>query len=504
MGICLKHRATNSEDIVYSPNKYRETEGIKDSFSINHTTPYAVISLQEANLYRFYPKAFWYASCLSVNAGADENNDDNKSTNYGQIGIATSQMKGEGITILNPLINEARLRFEPDIERDAVIYGMKGINGIGDEVAQTIIKNQPYTSIEDFAARMLDTKLVQNAQMVMLIKAGCFLNLHSQDRFETMEWYLERYKYKETEKLTLQQLNTADSYGIIPEDLHIYVRYIRFRKYVLDDEGLYETYVDPNKKVPKCGYHDRYFILDDESQAFFTEQFSEDSVIKIVGEHYVISEKAFKKEVENLIQPLKDWLVLDEANKAYTDAQHKVVWDQFAAGNEAHWSMQSLTYYDQDHELAYINEAMYGVVNFFNLPEQPEVYETYTRKINGEVKTFNKNKIVRIAGTVLKSDNTRHTISLLTCYGVVTVKYSKGQHAFYAKQISRSIGNGKKETIEKSWFQRGTLLLVAGCRIEDNFRAMVYSDSIYKHTTEKITEVHSDGTLLLQAERVKV
>ena len=47
------------------------------------------------------------------------------------------------------------------------------------------------------------------------------------------------------------------------KDLDVYIDFAdKFKKYVLADEGFIENYIDENKKIPQCGYHDRYFILD--------------------------------------------------------------------------------------------------------------------------------------------------------------------------------------------------------------------------------------------------
>ena len=299
-------------------------------------------------------------------------------------------------------------------------------------------------------------------------------------------------------------MGAITEYEIIPENLSICVRFLNFKKYVLSEEGLYETVIIPDKKIPKCGYHDRLFILDDPSQIFFKEYYSEDSIVKVVGDNYLVSEKKFTKESDTLIQPLKEWFESPKAITDYNTAQMNAIWNQFASGTESSWSMQSLTYYDREHELENINENKYSIVNYFDLPETPEVYDNYYRFIAGEQKKFDKYKILRIAGTVLKSDSTHHTIALLTKYGVVSVKFSKGQHSFYDKRISKIEENGKKKIVEESWFKRGTLLAVVGTRIEDSFKAMNYTDSIFKHTCERILEIHEDGTLLLQTERTKV
>ena len=373
------------------------------------------------------------------------------------------------------------------------------------ELAQIILQNRPYISMDDFATRMLDTKIIKNTQMIMLIKAGCFLNLHSQDRTETMEWYLKRYKYTPIDKLTLSQMGSIQEYDIVPDELKICIRIINFKKYVLDDEGLYDTVIIPDKKIPQCGYHDRLFILDNPAMEFFKEQFSEDSVEKVVNANYVISEKKFIKEVDKLIQPLKDWFTSDEAVSSYNKAQYESIWDKYAFGNEAHWSMQALTYYDQDHELKGTNEEIYGIKNFFELPEQPITYDHYYKMIDGERKQFDKYTIVRIAGTVLDKNDIHHTVTILSQYGVVPVKFARGQFIFYDKQLSKlNEFTGKKETLEKSWFSRGSLIVIAGIRSEDTFIAKTYQDTIYKHSCERILEVHEDGTLLLQAERAKI
>ena len=474
-------------------------------FNKSHTLAYSLIGLQELNLcYKFENGIlYWDTANLVVDSGANDE-DSNEGTNYGKVGVATARIIAEGVNVANPDINTADFGFKPDEKNNQIIYGLKPINSINTELAQAIITNRPFKDIEDFATRMIDTGIVKNSQMLMLIKAGCFLNLHSQNKADTMEWYLKRYKFKPVEKLTLSQLNQMETLGVIPETLNLCLRFLKFKKYVLADEGFIENYIDENKKIPQCGYHDRYYILDDPSQQFFMEQFSEDSIVRVDGKHYVISEKKFSKEVDSLIQPLKDWFASEDAIETYNNAVYKDIWNQYASGNEARWSMQALSYYDQDHELKDIKEATYGVVNYFELPEEPEVYDHYYRYIDGEKKQFDKYKIVRLAGTVLNADNNHYMISLLTKYGVVDCKLPKGQYAFYNKRISQTGEDGKKKVLEDSWFKRGSLVVVSGIRQGDSFRIMNYTDTIYKHSCERILEVHDDGTLLLQAERVKI
>ena len=475
------------------------------SFSINHTTPYACIALQEMNLAYHYPIVYWNTACLSINAAADEESENNKSTQYGKVGVAIAKALKEGINIKPPYINEAKFGFTPIAEDNSIIYALKAMNGIGDEVSQAIIENRPYTSMEDFAERMLDTNLIKNSQMIKLIKGGCFDTLYSSDRFKTMEWYLRKYQYDPIGKLTLSQLGRAKEFGIIPAELDFCLKCIEFKKYVLDDEGLYEKWIDPAKsRIPKKGYHDGHYILDEYTQQFFKENFTEDSIVDVVDGYYVVSEKLFTKEIDSYIQPLKNWFMTFEAETSYNKAVWNEIWNRHASGTEASWSMEALCYYDGKHELADVDEKEYGIVNYFDLPVDPEPYEYYRRKIDNEWKVVPKYNISRIAGTVLNTDNSRHTIALLTCYGVVNIKMYKESYAFYNKRISQIQSDGKKKVLEDSWLKRGNKLLISGIRRDDQFFPLVYSDTIYKHTICLIKDINQNGKLLLQTERIKV
>lgn len=476
------------------------------SFSINHTTPYAAISLQELNLAYHYPIVYWNTACLSINAGADESVEDNKSTNYGKVGVAISRMQDRGINVALPLINESRFDFYPDEKHNRIIYALKAMNGIGDDVARAIVENRPYKSIEDFCMKMIDTKLVTTAQMIKLIKGGCFTELHNKDRKSTMDWFLRNYVFTPCKSLTMQQFAKMQEMNIIPDSLELAIKMVNFKKYVLDDSNLHTKHIDKNKKMVKRGYHDGYYTLDENSQPFFTNHFTENSIVGLNKEFYLVSEKLFTKEVDGYIQPLKDWFAQEDSLNLYNETVYKELWNKHANGTVPHWSMESLTYYDDQHELADINNDLYGITNFFELPEEPEVYDYYTRYIGGEAKSMPKFKISRIAGVVLDNNSAHHSISLLTPNGVVIAKFSKGQFAFYNKQISAQLdeSSDKKTVLEKSWFRRGSLLCLQGIRRGDQFVPMVYKDTIYKHTVNLIQEVYEDGTMLLQTERVRV
>lgn len=475
------------------------------SFNSSHTLAYSMILLQELNLnYRWNP-IYWQTANLIVDSGSLDDNS-NDSTDYGKIGIAIANIKKENVNIEIPLINEAGFGFEPDENNNRIIFGLKAINGINTEVSQAIIQNRPYSSMEDFANKLLDTGIIKNAQMIKLIKAGCFTELHSPNKEITMEWYLRNYKYNPLKKLTLSQLSALREKKLIPEAFDKCVKILILKDYILDDEGFYSNYIDPDKKPLKRGYHDRYYILDDNSQPIFKDYFSEECIVGVQGEYYLVSEKQIDKEAKAFIEPFREWMNSADAINRYNLSCFLDVWEQYASGSKAHWSMESLTYYDEEHELENVNESLYGIVNYFELPEEPVAYDWYARWINGERKIFPKYNISRIAGTVINADNNHHMVSLLTKYGLVNVKMNKGHYAFYNKQISQidEDNNNKKHKIEDSWLKRGQMIIVSGIRMGDTFYPRIYNDTIYKHTISLIKEVNKDGTLLLQNERTKI
>ena len=76
---------------------------------------------------------------------------------------------------------------------------------------------------------------------------------------------------------------------------------------------------------------------------------------------------------------------------------------------------------------------------------------------------YPKFALSRICGTVLDRDKNKHTITLLTEYGVVTLKMYSGQFSFYDKTISANDEEtGTKVVLEESWFKRGSKLMITG------------------------------------------
>jgi DNA polymerase III subunit alpha len=468
------------------------------SFSILHTLAYSVIALQELNLnYKFNP-LYWQTACLSVNAGSSEDDEDeiledvnddeekkNKSTNYGKIATAIGNIQKRGIKVDLPDINKAGFGFTPDLENDSIIFGLKGINGIGDDVVNTIIQNRPYKSFDDFIERMFNTGLIKKSQVIQLIKAGCFDSFGN--RVDIMKKFISLI-YEPKNKLTMANFKMLMENNLIPEEYNICVRYFKFKDYI--SKRVYKTINKPK---------DKFLMLDQIATPFFNEHFTDESVVGYEQGNLIISENKFKKEYDKKMEAVKKWINSKEALQLLNKKLFMNEWKKYCDGSISKWEMDSLSYYYHEHELAKVNKEKYGIVNFFELPEDPKVVDTYMWR----GRKMNQYEIVRIAGTVLDKNKNKHTITLLTTDGVVTVKFYAGAFSHYNKQISQNKGE-KKEVLEKSWFTRGNKLLISGFRRENQFIPKVYKNSIYQHTVALINDVDEYGNLSLTLERVRV
>ena len=100
----------------------------------------------------------------------------------------------------------------------------------------------------------------------------------------------------------------------------------------------------------------------------------------------------------------------------------------------------------------------------------------------------------------IAKDKNKSTISLLTTNGVVNVKFRKEYFAMFDKQISERGDDGVKHVIQKSWFNRGNMIVVQGIRSGDNFIVKKYQ-STGGHQLYRIEEIFEDGSLVLTDSR---
>ncbi|MCD8210611.1 MAG: hypothetical protein LUC37_03575, partial [Prevotella sp.] len=187
------------------------------SFSTPHALAYSFVGIITLYLGVMFPSVYWNCACLIVNSGSTEllTSDDKGTTNtpnYGKISVALARSQQKGICIHLPDINKSGVTFEPEVQSNAIRYGIKGINSIGDDYVRLIMSKRPYNSINDFCEKTGLGKV----QMMSLIKSGAFDSLYQGSRNKAMQEYLNILFPTKT-KITLTQLNMLIYYDLIPE-----------------------------------------------------------------------------------------------------------------------------------------------------------------------------------------------------------------------------------------------------------------------------------------------
>lgn len=438
------------------------------SFSIPHTVAYSLIGLQEMNLNYRFPSIYWATACLTVNSGgADE--ESGGTTNYGKLSSAIGRIKRQGIGVELPDINKSKFGFTPDQENNTIIYGMKGISEVGDDIINKIISNRPYKSFQDFLDKVGPGKV----QTIALIKAGCFDKLEEKGRKELLYEYLSILIPRKN-KLTLANVNGLINYNILPKNKSAFIYLFNFNKYL-----------KLNKK------DDRYYI-DERAYQYFSKNFDVNYLGTDKKKTY-IEVKVWDTLYKDRMMELKEYInknqekLIDKLHAAEIDE----VWQQYCSGTLSTWEMDTLGFYYHDHDLLNTYHPEFQFKDFYEMSEIP-IPSGYNEYKGRKVPVF---ELQTIYGTVLDKNSYKHTVVLLTPTGVVNVKCVAEQYSKYDKQLSQlNPETGKKEVIERSWFKRGTNLIVNGWRNADQFMARG-RQSEGKYPIYKILESDDCGLL---------
>lgn len=452
------------------------------SFSDIHSMSYSFIGFQSAYLATKWNPIYWNTACLVVNSGA-LGGDKDSSTDYVKLAKAIGNIRSHGIKMSLVDINSSDYSFKPDIKNNQILFGLKGLNRIGDPVIEQIMAGRPYSSICDFMNRCPLNKTA----MISLIKAGAFDNVDfewasklcsEEPRMAIMTYYLSSINKPKT-KLTLQNFSTLIKQNCVPDSLNKQKYIFTFNKYL---------------KQFKVG---NYYKLDETALAFYQKQEFPDELEVINGNVYIL-QKTWDKIYSSEMDHVREWLANNQTEliSHLNFAAFEEEWNKYADGSISAWEMESLCFYHHPHELAGVRKEIYGISDFFNLPTTPVAEKTFRR--NGrDIPIF---KLTRIIGTVIGKDDSRSSISLLTPEGVVNVKFTRDYYAMYSKQISEKEDDGKKSVREKGWFIRGSKLMVQGFRRDDTFVAKNYK-STGEHQLYKIINVYEDGQISMTHSR---
>ena len=489
-------------------------------FNLSHTLAYSLVGLQELNLAYKYPTIMWDCACLIADSGGaekveeedeevaaieesydssigifdeieeeeeEDTEEGSKGTkkkkagkvNYGKIATAIGKMSSAGIDIEATDINQSKYTFSPDVEHNKIIYGLSGINKVGDEIVKQIIENRPYNNISDFINKVK----VNKPQMVNLIKSGAFDNLYGGDRIKAMSEYIDLISDKK-KRITLQNMKMLIEFNLIPSEYDFQCRVYNFNKYL---------------KKNKFG---NSYGLDNIALGFYSNNFDMDLLTPSDNTEYIFQirqtdwDKIYKKQMD-IIRPYIQKNNEELLNSVNIRLRNDL-WDKYCEGTISKWEMDSISCYIHNHELEDLKTGLYGLSDYAKLSEEPEVsYEFRAKDTGKKIPLF---KIHRIAGTVLDKDKSKKTVTLLTTSGVVNVKIFGDAFTHYDKQISEKRPDGTKKVVEKSWLSRGNKIIVTGIRREDNFIAKKYKNTPH-HLVELITSIDK-GYIKTQTERV--
>lgn len=479
------------------------------AFSLNHSLPYSFVGMQSIYFVMNFNPIYWNTACLIVNSGSLEDNSEEEivdiyepegqdlsegvtfqdlpdksgkirktaSTDYGKIAKAIGDIRAAGIKVSLVDINKSQFGFAPDVENNRILFGLKGMLNVGDDVIAAIIANRPYVSPKDFWQRVKPGKQA----MISLIKGGAFDDM--EDRRFVMAWYLWETCDKKS-RITLQNMGGLIKHGLLPETSEEYVMARRVYEF--------NRYLKAITKADKCAYKDMY-SLDTRAISFLNEIECE-GLMETDNLAWFIKTKAWDNVYQKYMDIFRKWITLekDQILDALNTRIFMEDWEKYAKGSVSAWEMEVLCFYYHEHELAHVNNDKYGFVDFFSLPEDPVIEKTF-KKGDKEIHIFHLN---RICGTCIAKNKTKSTVTILTNTGVVNVKFRKEYFTLFDKQISARQPDGTKKIMEKSWFNRGNMIVVTGIRSGDDFISKKYA-STGGHQLYKIDEIYPNGDLKL-------
>ena len=443
------------------------------SFSIIHALAYSFIGMQTLYLATAFNPVYWNTAYLIVNSGAIDE-DAAEQTDYTKLAKAIGEIRNAGIHVSLVDINRSTFEFRADAENNQILFGLKGLVNINNDLVKEIIEKRPYASMLDFITRVGPNKQA----MIALIKGGAFDQFYD-SRYEAMVEYIWITCDKK-KRLTLQNMPGLMRYDIVPnysEDMTLAKRVFEFNRYL-------------KKECKVAGG----YLADARVYDFLNEI----DCGGLPDQNGLIDAKAWDVIYQQFMDTFRNWIKSD--TEGILDALNTKIfmadWEKYAKGNLSSWEMEALCFYFHDHELADVNREKYGIVDFNRLPEEPIVDKWFQRG-NAKIPIY---KLSVICGTCIAKDKTKHIAYLLTTTGVVPVKFNGEHFAMFDKQVSRRNPDGTRSVVEKSWFNRGNMILVQGMRQGDQFRAKKYASSKL-HQLYHIDEIKDNGDLVLRSER---
>ena len=174
-----------AKEKAYTEEKANEIWEILDrfagyGFNKSHAAAYSIVAYRTAYLKANFPAEFMAANLTNNIESSDKD----------KLSKCIEETRKMGLVVDPPSINHSDIVFT--VVEGRIVYGFKGIKGVGSIPAQEIIncrKEGPYKSFMDFLDRV-DIKAVSKKVILLLIQTGAFDNLGITR--ETLEGNYER------------------------------------------------------------------------------------------------------------------------------------------------------------------------------------------------------------------------------------------------------------------------------------------------------------------------
>ena len=305
------------------------------------------------------------------------------------------------------------------------------------------------------------------------------------DRKLCMAWYIWETCEKKS-MLNLRNLPSLFKNNLVPQDTDEMIKATRIYEFNRYLKACCKTEIPSN-----------HYACDERAVDFLTE-IGRDDMLFVMMDNFDLDTKEWDKVYQKDMNIFRDWIKNNQQEllRKLNDIAFMEDWKKYATGNISSWEMKAMCFYHHKHELADVDNEKYGFVNFFELPEEPIIDRSFPK--GGKI--INLFKLSKICGTCIAKNKQKGLVTLLTPTGVVTVRFRKDYFSMFDKRISEKGADGVKHVIEKSWFDRGSMIVVQGMRSGDQFIAKKYASS-GGHTLYKISEVFDNGEIVLQTER---
>ena len=457
------------------------------SFSTIHTTGYSLIAIQEMNLAYHYPIIYWNCACLSVDSSAinslDFDNlieDDIISAETGEktaknkmdyAKLASALDRFGGICDIElPDINKSKLSFMPDVEKNSILYGLKGIAKVTEPVIEEIMMHRPFTSLQDFLNKVTK-RVVTKDKVINLIKCGAFNALEGKSTEEVLREYIGMVCDLK-KNLTMQNANMLIDLYLLPQELAYNMDVYKLTKELRRHRD--------SKKLWYCA--DRLDIPMNKLESW--KQIFKDSGIQ--GQELVVDEEPRKvinsttwdAFYDKMMLPIKKYIndnKTDLLNKLNTRLYNDE-WQKYCEGDILQWELDSMNFFFSGHPLKkVIKQLPIAIDKVDNIIEGAQDGFFF---IKG--KEIPKMKLYTVAGTVIDKDTTKGLVTLQCPSGVVTLKVYKDLFATMVATVGDISIEGDKEIEQESFFEKGTHLMVTGIQ-----RGATFVPKVYKSTGRK-------------------